>query len=123
MDFIKIFITGGVICFLGQFLLTKLKLNPPQMLTTVIIAGGLLEILGLYDYIAAFGEEGSQVQIIGFGAIFGKAVKTGVDTKGILGIFMFTNIFYKILGLVTLVAVVVSIISAMYFSSKREKAV
>lgn len=121
MDFIKVFITGSIICFLGQLLLTKFKLTPPKMLTTIIIIGGLLQILGLYDYIVAFGGEGAQVPISGLGALFANAVKTGVAEHGILGVFMFNNIFYKISGFVILIAVVVSIIASMLFSTIKEK--
>lgn len=121
MDFIKVFITGGAICFLGQLLLTKFKLSPPKMLTTIIITGGLLEILDLYKYIAAFGGEGAQVPISGLGSLFANAVKTGMAEQGILGVFMFSNTFYKIAGVVILTAVVVSIITSTLFSTIKEK--
>lgn len=59
--------------------------------------------------------------ISGLGALFANSVKTGVAEQGILGVFMFSNTFYKISGLVILTAVVVSIITAMIFSSIKEK--
>lgn len=72
---------------IGQILIIKTNMTSARILVTFLVAGVLLEGLGIYDYIVDFGKAGATVPIIGFGRTLAKGVIKQVSTKGILGIF------------------------------------
>ena len=41
MDYFKAFITGGLICIIGQLLIDKTKLTPARILVSFVVAGVL----------------------------------------------------------------------------------
>ena len=49
MIFIKAFIVGGLMCVIGQILIDKTKLTPARILVSYVIAGVVLQVLGLYQ--------------------------------------------------------------------------
>ncbi len=51
MEFLKAFITGGVLCAIGQILIDKTKLTPAKILVSYVVAGAILGGLGIYQYI------------------------------------------------------------------------
>ena len=72
-NMLRAFLTGGLICALGQGLLalyTRLGLEPEAAGTagsvTLIFLGALLTAAGVYDKIAKFGGAGTLVPITGF---------------------------------------------------------
>lgn len=85
--YLKVFITGGFICLIGQILIDKTKLTPARILVIFVTAGVILSGLGIYKYIADFGMAGATVPISGFGYALGKGVIEEVDKIGLLGIF------------------------------------
>ena len=52
MDYFKAFITGGLICIIGQLLIDKTKLTPARILVSFVVAGVFLELIGIYEPIA-----------------------------------------------------------------------
>ena len=87
LTFIKVFITGGLICLVGQILMDKTQLTTAVILAIYVSAGVLLTALGIYQYIVQFGAAGATVPLSGFGYSLAKGVMTEVETKGILGAF------------------------------------
>ncbi|MFW6007444.1 MAG: stage V sporulation protein AC [Bacillota bacterium] len=72
-NFIKAYITGGLICLIGQsFWNLYMYFNIPQTdagtlsVITMIFIGGLLTGIGIYDEIAQFSGAGTLVPITGF---------------------------------------------------------
>ena len=87
MDYIKAFITGGLLCLIGQILMDKTKLTPARILVSYVVIGVFLGAIGLYEKIAEFGGAGATVPLTGFGFNLYKGVKEAVDADGFLGIF------------------------------------
>ena len=87
MEYLKAFLVGGIICFLGQLLIDRTKLTPARILIGMVVAGVILGALGIYDRILQFAGAGASVPIIGFGSLLARGVKTAVNAKGFLGIF------------------------------------
>lgn len=52
MMLLKCFVTGGVICIIGQILIDKTKLTPAKILVIFVTAGA---ILGGLRYLSVFG--------------------------------------------------------------------
>ena len=51
LDYLKVFITGGTICMIGQILIDKTKLTPARILVLFVTLGVILTGLGIYEYI------------------------------------------------------------------------
>ena len=87
MTYIKVFLVGGLICLIGQILIIKTKLTSARILVSFLVAGVILEGLGLYDPLVDFAKAGALVPICGFGRTLAKGVIKQVSTKGVLGLF------------------------------------
>ncbi len=86
MEYLKAFICGGIFCLIGQILIDKTKLTPARILTGYVVAGVLLEALGIYGYIAQWGGAGATVPLTGFGSNLAKGVAKAVGEQGWLGV-------------------------------------
>lgn len=85
--YLKVFLVGGFICFLGQILLIKTNITSARILVLFELIGGVLEILGLYQPIVDFASAGALVPITGFGRSLAKGAIEAVKEKGVIGIF------------------------------------
>ena len=85
MQYLNAFITGGIICTIGQILIDKTKLTPARILVLFVTIGVILTGLGIYEPIVQFGGAGATVPLTGFGYVLGKGVMQEVDSIGILG--------------------------------------
>lgn len=88
LDYLKVFLTGGLICVVGQILIDKTKLTPARILVIFVVAGVILSSLGIYKYLVDFGGSGATVPISGFGYALSNGVMSEVKEKGFLGIFI-----------------------------------
>ena len=87
MSYLTAFITGGIICSIGQILIDKTKLTPARILVTFIVSGVILTAIGVYEPIVEFGGAGATVPLTGFGYSLVKGVFKEVAANGFLGIF------------------------------------
>lgn len=87
MDYIRAFITGGVLCIIGQILIDKTKLTPARILVIFVTAGVFLTAIGIYEPIVKFGGAGATVPLTGFGYSLAKGTLAGVKGHGLLGAF------------------------------------
>ena len=87
MEYIKAFITGGLICLVGQILIDKTKLTPARILVIYVITGVILGTAGLYEKIVDFAGAGATVPLTGFGYLLSKGAAEGVTKYGLPGIF------------------------------------
>ncbi|MBQ8590071.1 MAG: stage V sporulation protein AE [Firmicutes bacterium] len=85
MEYIKVFVTGGMICLIGQLLLDLTKLTAPRILVIFVVSGAVLQILGLYEPLVEFGKSGATVPLPGFGYALAKGAMEAVTEKGIMG--------------------------------------
>ncbi len=87
MDWVKAFISGGLLCLIGQILIDYTKLTPARILTGYVVAGVLMSALGLYEPFVEFAGAGASVPLTGFGHLLADGVRDAVDKNGLLGIF------------------------------------
>ena len=85
MQYLQAFICGGVLCAIGQLLIDKTQLTPARILTGYVVAGVLLQAVGVYQYLVDWGGAGATVPLTGFGYSLAKGVDKAVAEKGILG--------------------------------------
>ena len=86
MDFLYAFLTGGLLCAVGQLFIDLSRLTPARILSGYVVAGVVLSALGLYKPIAGIGGEGAAVPLTGFGHLLAQGVEKAVDEEGALGI-------------------------------------
>lgn len=87
MDYMKAFLTGGLICALVQLLMEKTKLLPGRIMVIVVVCGTVLSFLGWFDPMYEFAGAGVSVPLLGFGNVLMSGVKEAVDREGFLGLF------------------------------------
>ena len=84
---LKAFITGGIICTIGQILLDKTKLTSARILVLFVTIGCILGGLGIYEPLINFAGCGATVPLTGVGNLLAKGVISDISTNGFLGIF------------------------------------
>lgn len=87
MMYLKVFLTGGFLCLLGQILIDKTKLTPARILVSYVVLGVILGGLGIYPQLIGFAGAGATVPLTGFGNLLAEGVREAVDREGFLGIF------------------------------------
>lgn len=88
MQLLRCFVTGGVICIIGQILLDKTRLTPARILVLFVTVGAILGGLGIYKYLIDFAGAGATVPLTGFGANLAKGALESVKEIGVLGAFV-----------------------------------
>ncbi|MEE0866585.1 MAG: stage V sporulation protein AE [Clostridia bacterium] len=88
MMIFKCFVTGGVICIIGQILIDKTKLTPARILVTFVTSGVILGGLGIYKYLVDFAGAGATVPLTGFGYNLAKGAIEEVNRNGLIGAFV-----------------------------------
>ena len=84
MQYLHAFLCGGVLCAIGQLLIDKTQLTPARILTGYVVAGVLLQAVGVYQYAVDWGGAGATVPLTGFGYCLAKGVAKAVAEKGLL---------------------------------------
>ena len=74
MEYFNAFLCGGLLCAVGQIILDKTSLTPARILTGYVVAGVLLQAVGVYQYIVDWGGAGATVPLTGFGYSLAKGV-------------------------------------------------
>lgn len=85
---LKCFITGGIICVIGQVLIDKTKLTPARILVIYVTTGAILGALGIYQHLIDFAGAGATVPLTGFGNLLAKGAIEEVQTNGFIGAFI-----------------------------------
>ena len=87
IQLLKCFVTGGLICVIGQILIDKTKLTPARILVAFVTTGAILGGLGIYKYLVDFAGAGATVPLTGFGYNLAKGAIEGVKETGLVGAF------------------------------------
>ena len=87
ITYLKVFLTGGIICMIGQILMDKTKLTPARILVLFVTLGVLLTAIGIYEPLKEFGKAGACVPISGFGYTLAKGAIQKVRETGLVGAF------------------------------------
>jgi len=89
--FLYAFLVGGAICAVGQVILDKSKLTPGHVMVILVVAGAVLDGLGLYDPLIRFAGAGATVPITSFGNALVHGAMAEAQQHGFIGII--TGIF------------------------------
>lgn len=85
-DFVKAFAVGGAICVIAQIVINFTDLTAGKILVIFMLAGVVLQGLGLYQYLVDFGGAGATVPISGFGYLLANGGMKGAQ-RGFFGAF------------------------------------
>lgn len=91
MIFVWAFIIGGLICVVGQLMFDVLKLTPAHTMSSLVVAGAVLDALGWYDPLVKFAGAGATVPITSFGNALVHGALTELERDGWIGVI--TGIF------------------------------
>ncbi len=86
MEFVRVFLVGGIICVIAQLIIDFTKLTPARILVAYVVGGVALTAFGIYEKVVAFGGAGATVPLMGFGYVLATGVRDAVDAQGALGI-------------------------------------
>ena len=100
MDYLNAFLCGGVLCAAGQLFIDRTQLTPARILTGYVVAGVLLQAVGVYQYLVDWG------------------VAKAVAEKGPLGIL--TGGLTATSGGIA-AAVVFAVLAAIFFKPKEKR--
>ena len=117
MDFLRAYITGGIICIIGQMLIDKTKLTSARILVLFVVIGCVLGGLGIYEHIVDFGGADATVPLTGYGYLLSEGDIEEVDKNGLLGVF--TGGLKACAGGIS-VAVLFALIAAIIFKPKAK---
>lgn len=81
------FISGGLLCLIGQILIDRTKLTPARIMVGFVVSGVILTALGVYDPFVEFAGTGATVPISGFGYSIAKGTEKAIAEYGFMGIF------------------------------------
>lgn len=87
MEYLKCFVVGGLICLIGQILLDRTQLTNGKIMVLFLVAGAVLQAIGVYGPIVEFAGAGATVPISGFGYALAKGAIEEVKSSGIMGAF------------------------------------
>lgn len=85
--FIWAFVTGGLICVVGQLLIDLTKLTSARILVMFVMAGVVLTAIGVYKPLVDIAGAGATVPLTGFGYSLAMGVIEAVNKYGFWGIF------------------------------------
>ena len=113
-----VFLFGGALCVPAQILICKTKLTPARILTGYVVSGVILGALGIYAPLLRLFRSGASVPLTGFGAALAEGVRRAVDEKGLIGALTggFTAMSAGLCA-----AVILSVVCALIFRSKRKR--
>ena len=86
MDYVWCFLCGGLLCLIGQVLIDLTKLTPARILTGYVVAGVVLQAVGLYQPLVDWAGAGATVPLTGFGYSLARGVAKAVGEQGLLGV-------------------------------------
>jgi stage V sporulation protein AE len=89
--FLWAFLVGGGICAIGQIILDVSQLTPGHIMVILVVAGAILDGLGLYDPLIKFAGAGATIPITSFGNALVHGALAEADKHGLIGII--TGIF------------------------------
>ena len=81
------FWVGGLICVVGQLLISLTRLTPARILVLFVTLGVLLGALGLYAPLVDFAGAGASVPLTGFGYSLAKGAIRAARQNGVIGAF------------------------------------
>ena len=118
MIYLYCFLCGGILCAIGQLLIDLTNLTPARILTGYVVAGVVLQAVGVYQPIVDWAGCGATVPLTGFGYSLAKGVEKAVAEKGLVGV-MTGGLSATAGGIAA--AVIFGLIAALLFKPKEKR--
>lgn len=83
--YVKVFLVGGIICAIAEFVEIKTKITPARILVIFLMAGAILGGFGIYNYLVEWAGAGATLPITGFGNALARGAIDGAKTNGLFG--------------------------------------
>ena len=115
--YVKVFLVGGAICTIAQLLINYTKITAGKILVSFLLAGVLLQAVGLYQYLVDFGGAGATVPICGFGYLLADGAIKGAK----ISLFKAITGGITSAGMGITAAIVFGYMFALIFKSKSKK--
>jgi len=115
MIFFWAFVVGGIICVIGQIMFDVFKLSPAHTLTILVVAGAILDGLGLYEPLIDFAGAGATVPITSFGNSLVHGAMAEAEEHGLIGVV--TGMF-EVTSSGISSAIIFGVIGAILFKAK-----
>lgn len=80
------FVTGGLICVIGQLMFDVAKLTPGHTLSILVVAGAILDGFGLYEPLVDFAGAGATIPITSFGNSLVHGALQEAKMHGLVGV-------------------------------------
>ncbi len=84
LTYLKVFLVGGAICTIAQIIINYTKITAGRILVCFLLAGVLLQAVGVYQYLVDFAGAGATVPICGFGYLLAQGAIKGAK-EGLFG--------------------------------------
>lgn len=117
ISLLKAFVAGGAVCLVGQILMDTTKLTPGRILVAFVVAGVVLNALGIYEPFEKWAGAGATVPLTGFGYSMAKGIEKAIAEQGVRGIL--TGAFTSASGGVT--AAILCGLIASFTARPKEK--
>lgn len=116
MIFIYAFLFSGIICLIGELLITHFKMKPGVVTSLFVSIGAFLDIFNIYDFFVSKCGAGAMVVITSFGHLLMHGAILETKKTGLLGLFsgMFS---FTTSGITS--TIVFSFIFALFFKPKN----
>src|SRR5690625_3855897 len=108
-------LVGDLICVIGQIMFDVFKLTPAHNLTTLVVAGAVLDGFGLYEPLIDFAGAGATVPITSFGNSLVHGAMAEAEEHGLIGVI--TGIF-EVTSAGISAAIIFGVIGALLFKPK-----
>lgn len=109
------FVIGGAICVIGQLMFDVMKLTPAHTMSTLVVAGAIIDGLGWYEPLIKFAGAGATVPITSFGNALVHGALTELYETGWIGII--SGIF-KLTSAGISSAIIFSFLAALFVRPK-----
>ncbi|WP_409291844.1 stage V sporulation protein AE [Peribacillus sp. SCS-26] len=109
------FIVGGAFCVIGQLLFDVAKLTPAHTMSALVVAGAVLDGLGLYEPLMDFAGAGATIPITSFGNSLVHGAMQEAEKHGLVGVV--TGMF-EVTSAGISAAIIFGFIGALIFKPK-----
>lgn len=113
--YITAFVVGGLICVIGQLLFDVAKLTPAHTLCILVVAGSILDGIGLYEPLIDFAGAGATIPITSFGNALTHGAMAEAEKHGLIGVI--TGMF-EVTSSGISAAIIFGFIASILFKSK-----
>ena len=117
LTLLKVFAVGGAICMNAQLLINYTKITAGRILVYFLLAGVILQAVGLYQYVVDFAGAGATVPICGFGYLLADGAIKGAK----ISLFKAITGGITAAGMGITAAIVFGYLIALIFKARSKK--